>query len=309
MPEALAESLKSYNSLRQAVRQAIRLGRTRAEAAVEQEKVRTSWEVGRLILTHVLEHQGRGEYGEAVIRRLGHDLVISIRELQYMVEFARTYPNVRPAAHLSWSHYQALLRINDPNKRKALALEASQKGWTRKRLRSAIGRGKEAAGSAFTAHAMMVPTQPGKPGTYRILEAKAGPYKGQFVYDLGFSNYYRPARALRRPKAKPPEQDLFTYKAFVTAVIDGDTLWASIDLGFGFTTKQKLRLRALDAPELGSKPGRLAKNYLARKLKPATPVIIKTTKSDKFDRYLADIWHEGEHLNKTLVAKGYARVV
>ena len=74
-------------------------------------------------------------------------------------------------------------------------------------------------------------------------------------------------------------------------MIDGDTLKAAIPLGFGFTTVQKLRLRGLDAPEIESADGQEAKAFLEeRLLKAKTPVLIRTVKSDKYDRYLADVW-------------------
>ncbi|EMO71057.1 hypothetical protein LEP1GSC120_2745 [Leptospira santarosai str. 200702252] len=38
-------------------------------------------------------------------------------------------------------------------------------------------------------------------------------------------------------------------------MIGGDTLLITIDLGFHIFIQQRLRLRGLDAPELGSKKG------------------------------------------------------
>lgn len=68
-------------------------------------------------------------------------------------------------------------------------------------------------------------------------------------------------------------------------------LKVAIPLGFGFTTVQKLRLRGLDAPEIQTADGEEARAFLEeRLLKAKTPVLIRTVKSDKYDRYLADIW-------------------
>ena len=92
-------------------------------------------------------------------------------------------------------------------------------------------------------------------------------------------------------KSEAGEEALYTYQVDVIEVIDGDTLKVAVPLGFGFTTVQKLRLRGLDAPEIVSADGQEAKDFLAeRLLKANMPVIIKTVKSDKYDRYLADIW-------------------
>ena len=97
----------------------------------------------------------------------------------------------------------------------------------------------------------------------------------------------------------------------------------SIPLGFGFTTVQKLRLRGLDAPEIESAEGKEAKAFLEQKLRSTeaekqekslplasglsvSPVLIRTTKSDKYDRYLADVWVAGQYLNQALLDEGLA---
>jgi len=40
--------------------------------------------------------------------------------------------------------------------------------------------------------------------------------------------------------------------------------------------------------------------------KKGSAVVISTTKSDKFDRYLVDVWVDELYLNQVLVEKGYA---
>ncbi len=122
-------------------------------------------------------------------------------------------------------------------------------------------------------------------------------------------------------------------------VIDGDTLKAAIDLGLGVWTVQKLRLRGLDAPEIESAEGREAKAFLEKQvtrgckklqdvakgsekskttqpletsgnllqpLEISCPVLIRTSKSDKYDRYLADLFVNGEYINQTLIDEGLA---
>ena len=80
-------------------------------------------------------------------------------------------------------------------------------------------------------------------------------------------------------------------RSSVIGVIDGDTFTAAVQLGFGFATVQTLRLRALDAPEIESADGREAKEFLlAHGVRPGARILVKTLKSDKYDRYLADVW-------------------
>lgn len=67
-------------------------------------------------------------------------------------------------------------------------------------------------------------------------------------------------------KELTPEH-LFTYKGYVERVIDGDTLKVEIDLGFRNWTRQTLRLRGVDAPEVDTKEGRRAKEFVVGELK------------------------------------------
>lgn len=84
--------------------------------------------------------------------------------------------------------------------------------------------------------------------------------------------------------------ELFTYTATVRKVIDGDTLLVALAIAPGYTHQLKLRLRGLDCPELSAAAGRAAKAFVDARLKPGDEVIISTTKPDKYDRYLADVF-------------------
>jgi endonuclease YncB( thermonuclease family) len=188
----------------------------------------------------------------------------------------------------------------------------------------------------------------GNPGTYKILLAKAGPYSGELVIDLGFSNYLRFSEVMTDMtpfKAgeviafteetgevrKSREEELYTYRAWVRRVLDGDTVEAVVDLGFGFTTTQILRLRGIDAPEIQGRDGKEAKEFVETMLPvpgkggpgaqskeglslpggAGEPVFIRTSKSDKYDRYLADVFltdknGEEQYLNNLLLEQGHA---
>src|SRR5688572_17822083 len=80
-------------------------------------------------------------------------------------------------------------------------------------------------------------------------------------------------------------QSLYTYKALLREVIDGDTLWVQVDCGFERWTRQKIRLRGIDALELDTHLGRKAKAFVEDRLPVKSTVVIKTYQSDKYDRY------------------------
>jgi len=334
--------LASYPELRRRVREALARGRERTTEAVEREKVRTSWEVGKLILEHILLNKARADYGQRVVKRLSVDLEISKRELDYMVEFARAYPIVRTSAQLPWGHIESLLAVNEGEKREKLAQRAAKEKWSLNKTRAEIKKlkaEKQITVSEAPRDEPLVPLK-GKLGTYRILIAKAGEWKGKPVIDLGFSNYlslevfssrrrgvgatnFKEGDLITVENGKlksvkdATEADLFSYRAYVFEITDGDTLWTVIDLGFGVITQQHLRLRGLDAPEIESADGQRAKRFVERELSPSlrdsVPIVITSTQSDKYDRYLADIFYQtknGERfLNNRLLEEKLANRV
>ena len=111
---------------------------------------------------------------------------------------------------------------------------------------------------------------------------------------------------------------LYTYRATVEEVVDGDTLWVGIDCGFGVWVRQKLRLRGIDTPELPGAAGRRAKAFVEKALGQVPFVVVTTTRPDKYDRYLSDLFHlpgatdpekvlsEGRFLNQQLLDEGLA---
>ncbi|MFA5168701.1 MAG: DUF1016 N-terminal domain-containing protein [Candidatus Omnitrophota bacterium] len=343
--------VKTYEELRHAISQTRAASRIRVEKAVEQERVREAWEIGRLIDAHVFQHKERADYGEKVLERLATDLGMSRTELSYMLQFARTYPIYRTSDELTWGHYESLLALNDVQEREEVAARASKEKWPVKKLREEVKKRKAAKnGTQASEKEIKLTAEPGKPGTYKIILAQTGPYAGELAIDLGFSNYIELAKVVEDVSPfkegevlgfsdeqdevrKSKEADLYTYQAWVHRVLDGDTVEAVVDLGFGITTTQTLRLRGIDAPEIATADGMKAKEFLESVIaspvgakqsqddeiatssrQPAKllamtakfPILIKTVKSDKYDRYLADVFVESVYINQKLIDEGLA---
>ncbi len=296
-----ATKIQSYTALRTAVRQAIALGKDRAVQAVEREKVRTSWEIGKLILDHVLLNKDRADYGAEVVIKLAKDLGVSKSELGRMVEFARAYPIGAAARQLSWSHYRELLSVNEVEARKRITTEAVKNDWSSKELRSEIKKTKSGSQTPKKAESL----KKVKPGTLDVFRTRV--VNGKTFIDLGFSTYLLESTIKR--KLEIVKDRKFTYRAEVEAVVDGDTIWCLVDLGLGVNTRQKLRLAHINAPEAISKDGIAAKKFLSGKLPKGSSILIATAKSDKFDRYLVDVWAGDLYVNQMLVEGGYAGVV
>ncbi len=108
---------------------------------------------------------------------------------------------------------------------------------------------------------------------------------------------------------------MYTYKIKeITKVVDGDTLDAIIDLGFGITIKERIRIAAIDAPETRTrnlhekKLGFEAKAWLKKHVEYCDNVIIKTEKEGKYGRILGWLYTDefSISLNEVMVEKGYA---
>ena len=107
---------------------------------------------------------------------------------------------------------------------------------------------------------------------------------------------------------------MYVYKAFITKVYDGDTVTATVDLGFNVCIKESLRLGRIDAPEIRGEErerGLISRDWL-RALILNKEVIVKTykDKTGKYGRYIADIFvdQDGEmrNVNDWLVKEGLA---
>src|SRR5690242_17733723 len=105
---------------------------------------------------------------------------------------------------------------------------------------------------------------------------------------------------------------MYTYKATVLRVVDGDTVDIEIDLGFDIRTVQRVRLAGLNAPEKNTDAGMQAKLWLVDRLWIGAQVTVRSDKpggGDKYGRYLATIidGKDGDRsVNDALLASGHA---
>ena len=86
------------------------------------------------------------------------------------------------------------------------------------------------------------------------------------------------------------KSDLFTYAARDVRVVDGDTLAVTVLLPPHNEIDKKLRLRGLNCPEMDTTAGQAAKRFTQGLVGRATTIVLTTTKPDKYDRYLADVF-------------------
>ena len=118
---------------------------------------------------------------------------------------------------------------------------------------------------------------------------------------------------------KRPTEAEFVYGAEVMDVVDADTLVLNIDTGFkNRRYGEYVRLAKVNAPELYTKKGKEARDYVRDRLMKARGVVVKTEKADDYGRYIGHVFYSfdderpgkvyanGIYLNDELLKKGYA---
>ncbi len=323
---SLGSGAGTYPALRQAVEETLLAGQRK----IERDKLEVYWTTGRHIHEHLLHHEDRADYGDEVIPRLGHDIKVSDRVLYRCLHFFRAYPIPAALPELLWAHFCALLRLEDRDLRARLAAQAVKSGWTSRRLEERVSEVQaslapdQAAPEEAPAVANVERLKPkcGTPGLHLIVDRGEGP-----AVDLGF-NLYQPLASDQLRRFEPgaivrlgdsritraegaAKTDLFTYSATITRVVDGDTLVIVVEVAAGIFLELKLRLRGIDCPEMSTAEGKDAKRFVDGLVASASEVTVTTTKPDKYDRYLADVFltsKEGESvfLNNVLLANGHA---
>ena len=107
------------------------------------------------------------------------------------------------------------------------------------------------------------------------------------------------------------------YVKKVTKVVDGDTIYVDIDLGFDISFSSRVRLAGIDTPEsrttdkMEKALGLESKEYLKKAIDASKTVVIKTEKmnsSEKYGRILGWLFLDGSKVsvNEQMIADGYA---
>ena len=233
--------------------------------------------------------------------------------------------------------------VKDGKQRTILEAKAAHDHWSKRALEIFLKADKEKGRNPpKPPKPKPLPLLKGRLYTYSIFKAV---YADNLMVDCGFNIYYEsglaefPA-ALRRGhasgrtgnivetvktqdgfdfvKSNATYKDLYTFKAYVEKIIDGDTIWIMVDCGFKVWSRQKIRLRGINAPEITTPKGMEAFKFVSTTLKALPFVVVKSHGRDKYDRYLMDIFYlsgesdpvkvleNGTFLNQVLLDKGLA---
>lgn len=290
----------------------------------------------------------RAQYGSKLVVELSSALTKQFGEgfsptnLKRMRQFYLLNQKSPLADQLDWSVHAELLPLRNEKLRKRIEHKAVQDGLGAKEIRQLVRQVREDKGEVIRSPQPVADSGPqelltpkrGTPYTYRLIRRpQLGMGKDDaLLLDLGFGFFKRlSARTQSRfgenqiiesqwddaednysfKTSERTAKDLFTYQAVVERVIDADTLKVRVDLGFDLEHRETLRLRGVDAPEMSTKAGESAKAFVQSFLKEADTITIFTSRSDKYDRYLADIFAQGENgevfMNNLLLERAHAR--
>lgn len=117
-------------------------------------------------------------------------------------------------------------------------------------------------------------------------------------------------------------QPAYKYRAYCERVIDGDTYWLRVDLGFHAALTIPVRLHGVDTPEMNTPEGKAAREFVLHILRPGdvhmdpyelgeepTQLIIESYRDrQSFARWIADVYvaEGGESLAHLLLQEGHA---
>ena len=329
---------------------------------VKNAVTEAGWKMGKRIIEIEQEGEIRAVYGTQLIPKMSKDLTarlgggFSATNLKDMRRFFLAYPKGRPVVQLSLSHHVRLLAIKDPKKRRELERRALKENISRDDISTLIHQ-ENVAEAVVKANAD--PDKPvpqlkftrGKLWTVGLVPATKSLARpaGTTTIDLGFRQWHYATGDERKDVAVTDKPE-YTYAALVERVVDGDTLWVQIDLGFENTTRQKMRLRGIDCPELDTSElslstfrrswgasssskfasrkletseGKKAKDFVMKRLPVGSAIVVQTHKdsTDKYDRYLADVFYligetdvekiaaQGTYLNQELLDERLAIIM
>ena len=126
---------------------------------------------------------------------------------------------------------------------------------------------------------------------YEKLAIEEGLSRDRLVLAIDSDVYSEKNAPKKRVRLRRPVDHRFLFEAALVRVVDGDTMLFDIDVGFETVKRQRIRLADVNAFTATSKKGRLATDFVARKLCYCDRVVLKTRRADLHGRYVAHVFY------------------
>jgi endonuclease YncB( thermonuclease family) len=95
--------------------------------------------------------------------------------------------------------------------------------------------------------------------------------------------------------------------ALVVRVVDGDTVYVTLDLGWHISLYTAVRVAGIDCPEMDTEAGKLARARAVELLPGGLSVTVVSHKLDKYGRVLGTILMSGEEsYGALMLSEGHA---
>ncbi len=298
---------------------------SRLYANARRVQLRFAWETGRRIVVEEQNGEMRAAYGAELILKLSKSLTqkygpgFSENVLLRMRQFFLLNPIPPTSVELDWSDYIELLPVKDEKIRKKLAQRILKENLNSRQIRQLVRAIRHTPQESSSSLPPLKRPADLKLNTFAISPLRAKLKDGEVLVDCGFFVCF-PATKEELKGVNLTDVMSYTYAATIDRVIDGDTLLALIEVGFGIIVRDRLRLRGVDPPEVGTPEGDRAKRFVEKLLPAGATVVIKSHKwkTDPHGRFVADIFYkegcedaetiikDGTYLNQELLDKGYA---
>lgn len=127
------------------IKETLELSRNQTYNAVNFAMVHAYWNIGRIIVEHEQKGNLRADYGKGVLLDVSDRLQqefgtgFSVRNLQQMKKFYVLFPNTNALrSQLTWTHYRALLRVENETARNWYMEECIRSAWSSRQLERQI---------------------------------------------------------------------------------------------------------------------------------------------------------------------------
>lgn len=146
----LLDGYAPTNDLLKDAKQIIEVSQKAAYRAVNLALVQRNWLLGYRIAQEELKGENRSEYGKGIIKKLADELTaiygkgFDFGSLYKYCRFYKLYPEIldsvspKSDALLSWTHYRALLQVEDKTARDWYTKEAAEQTWSVRTLQRNI---------------------------------------------------------------------------------------------------------------------------------------------------------------------------
>ena len=289
-------------------------------------QVQCGWEIGHRLVEEEQNGAMRAAYGSALIRKVSEAMTqkygtgFSVNALWKMRQFYLLNPILPKSVELNWSDYVELLPIKDGKIRRRLEQRVMKEGLNTLELRQLVQKIRK--GPRPKSSSKLPPLKRPvdlKLHTFAKSTLSCKLEKGHVLIDCGFTVNW-PVLKKDLKGVTVTDKPSYTYEAAVDRVIDGDTLLVVIEVGFHIKVHDKLRLRGIDTPELGTPEGDRAKKFVEGLLPVGSTIIVKSHKSrvDSHGRFVVDVLYkegvedpqeilkDAVYLNQQLIDEGHA---